>query len=360
LRERFTGDGWPCLIGSLPMQDHAEAARAVVEFTPEIPLWAQLTRRPGEDMISQFASGLPGLRTVDGKRRVDTEAPDFDAELLAFFEEFLAVQEGRRGLEISRFALDRAAVPGLFAMLALAAERPKPPKALKGQITGPFTLGTGLRDGRDRAIFHDPQLREALVNLIALRARWQVRRIAQAGSPVILFIDEPALAGFGSSEYISIQREDILAGLREVVAAIHAEGGLAGVHVCANTDWGLVLEAGVEIVSFDAYAYFDRLILYRKAIAAFLNAGGILAWGIVPTLSPEELQQATAEALAARLAALIGRVAALGLTPRQVLAQSLVTPSCGMGSLSEALAFKALRLTREISERIRNEDWKDA
>jgi hypothetical protein len=104
---------------------------------------------------------------------------------------------------------------------------------------------------------------------------------------VIIFIDEPALAGFGSSELISISKEEILACLREVVDAIHTDGGLAGIHVCANTDWSLVLESGADIVNFDAYAYFDRFILYGDPIREFLAAGGMLAWGIVPTLEPE-------------------------------------------------------------------------
>ena len=34
------------------------------------------------------------------------------------------------------------------------------------------------------------------------------------------------------------------------------EGGLVGVHVCANTDWSLVLDSSADIVSFDAYALF--------------------------------------------------------------------------------------------------------
>jgi hypothetical protein len=61
---------------------------------------------------------------------------------------------------------------------------------------------------------------------------------------------------------------------QEVVDAIHADGGLAGIHVCANTDWSLVLESGADIVNFDAYAYFDRFILYGESqIRDFLAAG---------------------------------------------------------------------------------------
>jgi methionine synthase II (cobalamin-independent) len=342
------------------MEDHAAAARVVFEFTPEIPLWAQLTHLAGEDMISQFAAGLPGLRTAAGKQYVDAGAPDFDGEILGFYEDYLALQDGRCGIDASRFALAEPAIPGLFALLRALGGRATPPLAVKGQITGPFTLGTGLRDHRDRAIFYDPQLRDALVKLIAGRARWQVQRLAESGVPVILFVDEPVMAGFGSSEYISVQREDILSSLREVIAAVHDQNGLAGVHVCANTDWALILESGADIVSFDAFAYFERFILYRDAIARFVQAGGILAWGIVPTLSPEDLRRASADTLTARLRAQLGQVSALGIPLQRLLAQSLVTPACGMGTLSPELARRALKLTRAVSDRIRTEDWKDS
>jgi hypothetical protein len=130
---------------------------------------------------------------------------------------------------------------------------------VKGQVTGPITFCTGVKDQDGRAIFYNEGLRDAAVKLLALNARWQIRTLSGPQRPVIVFIDEPALAGFGSSEMISISKEEILACLTEVVDAIHADGGLAGIHVCANTDWSLVLESGADIVNFDAYAYFDRV-----------------------------------------------------------------------------------------------------
>ena len=41
------------------------------------------------------------------------------------------------------------------------------------------------------------------------------------------------------------------------------------------------LESGADLVNFDAYAYFDRFILYGPQIRDFLAAGRLLAWGIV-------------------------------------------------------------------------------
>jgi methionine synthase II (cobalamin-independent) len=342
----------PVLIGSLPLQDHDQAADLVFQFTPDIPLWVQLPVDPKEGMLRQFLPGLPGIAECEDRIYVDTATESYDAELLDFYEAYMAVVDGHIALEASRFILTEQTAKGFFTFSERLSRLPAPPLALKGQITGPFTFCTGLCDQNKQAIFYNEPLREAAVKLLALKARWQVRKLSRWDRPVIIFIDEPALAGFGSSEFISISRNDISSCLSEVIAAIHAEGGLAGIHVCANTDWSMVLESSVDIVNFDAYAYFDRFILYPQSIRRFMAAGGILAWGIVPTLKVEDIVKESADSLAARWKEGASRLEALGLNAEAIAAQALITPSCGTGSLPPDLAQKVLALTREVSRRL--------
>lgn len=343
----------PVLIGSLPLDDHRQAARLVLRYTPEIPVWAQLPVHPQEGMLAQFLPGLPGVRTVGDRQLVDTADERFDDQLVAFYEAYLAVSEGAGNLDGSRFELTPDVAGGFFALLQAIKGLSPPPVALKGQVTGPFTFTTGVTDQDKRAVFYNEQVRDAAVKLLALKARWQVRRLGAAGCPVIIFIDEPALAGFGSSEFISVSKDDVTACLHEVIAAIHAEGGLAGVHVCANTDWSVVLDSGVDIVNFDAYAYFEKFILYPALVKTFLLKGGILAWGIVPTLRAEDIEGETADSLAAQWQAKARQVEALGVAPEAIKAQSLISPSCGTGALSRAHATRVLELTRAVSLKLR-------
>jgi methionine synthase II (cobalamin-independent) len=352
---KFSANGLPTLIGSLPNRDHDEAVRLVLEHTPEIPPWVQLPVYPQERMVPQFAPGVPGLRHRGDRLFVDRSAAEFDAELLQFYDEYLAVSEDRAALETSRFVLQPDVAPGLFKLIEAVEQRAEPPRAVKGQITGPFTFATGLTDQDKRALFYDEQLRDVVVKLLAMKAAWQVRRLSGFGCPVILFIDEPALAGVGSSEFISVSREDLAQCLSEIIDAVHAEGGLAGVHVCANTDWSLVLESPVDIVSFDAYSYFERFILFAAQLKRFLAAGKIIAWGIVPTLRGDDIGKESVDSLTRQWQEKLDQVAALGFTAAELLAQSLITPSCGAGSLSLDQTMKVLRLTQGVSERIRRE-----
>ena len=221
-------------------------------------------------------------------------------------------------------------------------------------MTGPFTFTTSVKDTADRAIFYDDRLRDSAVKLIAMKAAWQARRLGQYGSPVIVFIDEPALAGFGSSEFISIGKEEVATCLGEVIDAIHRENGLAGIHVCANTDWSLLLESAVDIINFDAYSYFDRFILYAEQIGPFLARDGILAWGIVPTQEPEDIDREDAASLADLWETQAAALAKTGFDREAVLARSLITPSCGTGALDLAHATRVLSLTNEVSQRVRS------
>jgi methionine synthase II (cobalamin-independent) len=355
---RFVPNCLPCLIGSLPLGDYAEATRLVWEHTPEIPLWVQLPKMPGESITRQFAAGLPGLTEEAGRAFIDTAAPGFEESLLRFYEEALAVESASADLDHSRFAMAADSAGGFFELIRQAIVRTPPPLAVKGQIVGPLTFGTSLcvRDGK--AIFYDAQLRDVSVRLLALRARWQVRRLAALGRPVLLFIDDPAVTGFGSSIYIGVGREELTESLGAVIDAIHQEGGLAGVHICANADWTLILDSSADILSFDAYAFFDQFVIYREAIRRFVERGGMIAWGLIPTLSPEDLQRETTASLLAQWRAKSEQVARLGIDRQQLTAQSLITPACGMGTLSEALALKALKLTRELADGIRANNYK--
>ena len=349
----FRPEGLPTLIGSLPLTDHVEACELVLEHTPQIPLWIQLPAHKEEGMVPQFMPGLPGIRSTEGRVFLDTDQDDFDKDVLTFYEDYMAVVEGQADLSASRFVLNEDTARGLFVFVEQLRGLSTPPVAVKGQVTGPFTFCTGIPDQNRRAIIYDDQVKDAAVKLLALKSRWQVQQLSRFGCPVIIFLDEPALAGFGSSEFISISRDGIIKSLEEVIDAVHAEGGLAGVHVCANTDWSLVLDSAADIVSFDAYSYFDRFILYSDQIKAFLDAGKIIAWGMVPTLQADELENSTAESLYAQWLQKASRIEDLGIDRDRLISQSLITPSCGAGALSTELAVKALRLTRELSEKIR-------
>lgn len=343
----------PLLIGSLPLEDFEAAAELIFDYTPQIPLWPQLPHYPEEGMLAQFLPGMPGLSDCDGKVFIDAESEAFAEDLLAFFEQYLMVTDGGESLDGTRFAMTPEIARGFFSFLSLAEKHKGSNQvALKGQVTGPITFCTGVVDQDNRAIFYNDQLRDVAVKLLAMKARWQAQKLAGLSEQPIIFFDEPALAGFGSSAFITISTEDIIDCFAEVFEGVRAENGLIGVHVCANTEWSLLFDAKVDIVSYDAYGFFDKFILYPDHIKEFLNRGGILATGIIPT-NAEYIERETTQSLIDMWQEQTAQLEVLGLARSTIVAQTLITPSCGTGAVTEEQAQKVLELTRDVSAAIR-------
>lgn len=357
-QKHFTG--YPVLIGSLPLESHEKALEWILKATPEIPLWPQLPANPLERMLPQFAEGIPCIRETDmekpeGKIYFDTAFEGFDEAMLAFYEEYLAAVEDPSILDDSRFVTGKERAAGLY-LLAQRLQSLADIKAVKGQVTGPFTMLTGIKDEQGRAGYFDDTIRDMTIKGIAMKAAWQVRLLNKSTDrPVLLFIDEPALAALGSSAFISVTADEIKEMINEVATAIHLVGGLAGIHVCANTDWELLLETEIDILSFDAYGYFDRIAPLKNSVDAFLDRGGVIAWGGIPTSEKEDITRETAASLVELWNSQIDAFIGPQRDKKQILQQTLITPSCGTGSLSPDLARRVLDLTTEVARTIRGE-----
>ena len=355
MSQTFKANCMAVLIGSLPMDNHKDATEFMLKYTPDIPLWVQLPKNPQEGMINQFLPGMPGIVHQDNKVYIDSSSAAFQDELVKFYEEYMAVSDDYSLLAASRFALTPDIANGFFELTHCVKALPQPPRAVKGQITGPITMGIGLKDQHGKSLFYDDTLKDVMVKTLAMKARWQVEHLSPLAEQAIVFFDEPGIVSFGSSAFISITREQIHAVMAEVMDSVHAAKGLAGIHICANGDWSLALESSADIISFDAYNFFDKFILYPELVKKFIFSGRIIAWGIIPTSNPDDIDKETADSLVAKWRGQADQITALGIDAAQLMSQSLITPSCGTGSLSFSHAAKVLELTKGVSEALRKE-----
>ena|SRR3989338_866668 len=314
-------------IGSLPYVDARESVKAVCDNF-DIPFWPQLPVKGfRENMYVQFAEGLPAL-VIDEKKRhihIDT-SKDLSEGLGKIYEIYLSK-------DYSAFGLTPEYAEGFYAFL----ERGKSvrPEYVKGHVTGPVSFGLSIVDENNRSIIYNDTLKEALVKLLEIKSADQIDKLQNISKNVIIFIDEPYLANFGSS-FVSIERQDIILMLNSVIDTIHAKGALSGIHCCGNTDWSMLTETGADIINFDAYSYAESLSLYPKEVTSFLKRGGILAWGIVPTA--EAILKETESSLFQKLSSEIANLESKKIPRDLLISQALITPSCGMGTLSEDLA----------------------
>jgi hypothetical protein len=219
---------------------------------------------------------------------------------------------------------------------------------VKVQTTGPCSFALTIVDENKRAIYYNEEFRDVVIKALAMKCRWQIQKFHPYAEKVICFVDEPILSGFGSSTYISVKREDVVAYLAEMIEAIHMDNGITGIHCCGNTEWSILIDAGVDIVNFDAFGYGDTIAMYPEAVKTHLERGGMLAWGVVPT--SKAIQEQTVESMVAHFEKMMDNLASKGIDKQLIVEQAIVTPSCGTGSMDPADAEKVFEMTALLSK----------
>jgi hypothetical protein len=340
-------------IGSVPFTDPEETVALIFDTMPQLPYWPQMVQLGYlEDMTAQSARGLPGLLVDEANRtvRLDPGLPR-DEALAAFYEIVLSG-------DLSPFAFTAGDAQGFFTLLAKVKSLNGEPAALKGQISGPVTFAGVVKDAAGKAILYDRELTQAVSSGLARKAAWQAEQFRALGQEPVIFFDEPMLTGFGSA-YLPLSREEVNAILTQVLSEARqaAAGPLTlGIHCCGNTDWSLLLDAPIDILSFDSYGYFENLRLFVPALTPYLKRGGRLAWGLVPTLDPEEFHRETVDSLWQRFQSQAGQLAGdLNLPLPDILTRSLLTPACGMGYMSTDDGRRVLACLKELS--LRGQEW---
>jgi methionine synthase II (cobalamin-independent) len=332
----------PTGIGSLPHTDTKKACHLVIKYLDKIPFWPQLPQRSFlEGMGTQFSQGLPNFIINAEKKEfhIDTQSPQLDKGIADFYEKYLAD-------DISYFAISKEYATGLHEIISQVKSQKLAPIYIKGQVTGPITFGALITDEADKAIMHHPLLADVLVKCLIMKARWQIKSFNKLGLKTIIFLDEPYLMGYGSA-YVPLTRETVVKQLTEVIDEIHKEGALVGIHCCGNTDWSVILETPIDILNFDAYGFMDKLLLYADKLNEFINRGGIIAWGIVPSIMMDDTP--SAEEMVSRLKNHVQSMAKKGIDKDRLVKQSILTPSCGLGGLSEAQSEERLKLLVKTS-----------
>lgn len=307
-------------IGSLPHRDAAEAAAFSLRAMalPAIPSLPK--RSPAEGMIAQAMVGIRGITVgqygsiaVDA-RRIEPMAPvrtDLAHDAFGGFRAFLAAAQGRQA-------------------------------PVKWQFVGPVTLGLAML--RAGVPLHDAF--EASVRAVRGHVQHLIEVVDTAlpGCPQLVFIDEPSLGelmqpGFPIAPDTAI---DLVSG---ALAAIEPSA-VAGLHVCATADVATLLAAGPAVLSIPATT---DLVDAAGYLIRFLEDGGWVAWGAVPTDGPIVT---SAERPWRQLSELWCKLVERGADPGMLRHQAMITPACGLGLHTPAVADRVHRLCAEISRRV--------
>jgi hypothetical protein len=333
-------DCLPTMIGTLPQTSDKEACEVVLHYLKDIPAWPQLPKRSyQENMYVQYSQGFPGVVVQDNKIFVD-RSQDLERPLEQLYSAYLENN-------VYKYPITKDYAAGLHELLKY---QDLNIRAVKGQICGPVSWGMTVLDNDQKPVAYDEVLGDACARLLKLKASWMEKELQQVSKNTIIFVDEPYLTSLGSS-FFALSKEKISSMLQEVFSGI---SGLKGIHCCGNSDWSFLMTCGPDILSFDAYNFAESLTLYPRDVKRFIAGGGIIAWGIVPN-EAEALKKETSASLQDRLEEAMAPFTRQGVDIpfKDLKSQSLLTPSCGLLSLSPEAVNTALELLNGLSERMR-------
>jgi len=348
-------------VGSLPFENAEDACLKILNLYPVAPYWPQLPKISFlENMNYQFSEHIPN-EIVDYKNEkifIDTKK-DYIKKLDEFYIKYTSNN-------VDNFAISSDRAKGFYKFMELLSEKyhynkkllsnikniKSKIKCIKGQVTGPITLGFSFLDQNRKPIFYNNIIQDTVVKSISMIAKWQENEFKKVypNCKIIIFFDEPYLASIGSS-YISISEEQIITQLNHCFNSVT---GLKGIHCCGKTDWSLITKTDVDIINFDAYNYFENFSVYSDEIMDFLKRGKVLAWGIVPTEPPEGDLENLVKEIINKFENQVEFFINKGLDKDFILRKSMLTHSCGLGAVSEEKADKALILLNKVSNTIRN------
>lgn len=319
-------------IGSLPHKDMDNAFDDMLGCFSKLPFLPQLANvNKFENMTFQCLENLACLKKQNGK---------------IFLEKDLnKIQNVSDNLEDYYISFYSALDPFLKYLKKYS------PKYAKAQITGPFTLSMVLKDINNNFIFYDKDLRNLIVKHLFYKALWLASQIKKTNVKPVIFIDEPSISMIGP--YSDIKRQDVIDMLSEIIRILNQNDIITGIHCCGKCDWSIIIDSGAKILSFDAFSHAKAFAEYSDKINNFINSGGIICWGIIPTLSEEILDKFTLDSAFIGYYLCVNYLSEKGLNKEKIYNASMLSPSCGMGNLSVELSKKAMLLTKDLSLRLK-------
>ena len=269
-------------------------------------------------MVVQGLIGVRGIDLVDGQLLVDPQRLHPLAKVQA--------------------DLDHPAFESLTTFASMARGHQGP---ISWHLAGPLTLGFALlRHGVPARTAFDVGIRATCVTS---RAIYRLLAEACPDAPQFAVLDEPGVGGVQCPGFPVAPDAAIdlvsgaLAGL-ELSATV-------GLHSCGPADWTHLVAAGPQVISIPA----TRSILPAAAyLARWLENGGAIAWGVVPTDCPV----GGADRYARDLRSLWRELAERGCSAELLERHAIFTPACGLAGHTIEQAEHIMELCHQVRDRI--------
>jgi hypothetical protein len=330
------------LTTAMAVMPHKDVDRALeTALSLDVPFWPQLPLlNYYEDMYVQASEHFPGIILDMENRSLRFSIDRFALEV----EEALANFEDSEHFDISE---TYSVVYHRFLQMDLSKRA-----AIRGQLEGPISFGFNVLDQDKRPILFDDTVRPFMLEFMARRVNVQLDRLKKLNPNAFMFIDEPGLQFVfsGMSGYGDV------AARRDLEIFFSLIEKPRGVHLCGNPDWDLLLGLDLDVLSLDIYSNGEVFALYAGSILKFLDRGGVIVWGIVPT-NFEPFGTEGLQSLEMRLQSVWDNLEKRGVDRELLLARSMLSPAtcCLINPDGEITVEKAFSTVIDLSQRLRDQ-----
>ena len=328
-----------CQTTAMGILPHTDVERALdLALSLDIPFWPQLPRLSYfEDMYVQALDHFPGVLFNPKDQRIL-----FD--LSRFYEEIPAYLENEKDPQTFRLTEAFSLVYHRFLEKDLSHY-----PAIRGQMISPISLGLKVVDENQKPIIYHDEVKEILFDFIRNKVNQQLRELRRKHPKAFVWVDDPGL-GLIFTAFSGYNEAQAKTDLDQFLLRLE---GPRGIHLCARPDWDFLLRSRLDILSFDSFSCGAVIVNYAS-LKEFLDRGGVVSWGIVPTLT-ELLEQETVNSLMELLEKLWAELVQRGVRKEKLLHQSLLAPAtCNlMNADKEKTVERSFQVLKELSGLIR-------
>jgi len=203
----------------------------------------------------------------------------------------------------------------------------------------------------DDPTFFEDTVRQFMIDFMAKRVNVQLAQLKKLNPHAFMFVDEPALQ-FLFSAMSGYSDGNAKGDLDQFFAQVERP---RGVHLCGNPDWDFLLNLDLDVLSLDVYTNGEVFSCYAASIRRFLDRGGVIVWGIVPT-GFEAFEQEEMPSLIGRLEDIWKALWSKGIDREQLISRSMLSPAtcCLINPDKERTVERAFAAVNRMAEALRD------
>lgn len=338
-----------CLpTGDLPYTEEKTATKMMVKLFEDIPFLANFPNISlSENVLIRTAQNIPGVSINDRKVIFNDKELQLKQKLVALDAVFNNPDEEN----LKPFCFDTNFLSKYYQII----DRIKPAETVIN-FMGPFSLSQRLTNSEGKQFLTDKYYRKIIIQSISVKALWiinEIKKLSPETKPIIL-LEEPLLHKVGSikRENENITRDVIIKMFAKVISKIKSYGAVVCVQCFEKCDWKIPIEAGADIISFDAYNNPNNLSIIPEVVNDYLAHGGRINWAIVPVMNETIVKNLSVDYIFDRLLTTMEGLITAGTSEKLVYNRSTVSIQGNIDKLPLIFAEKALMIANQTAKRI--------